>query len=70
MCTAVCLHLCRFLISPRAARLAILCVSTLQGALIQTRIERSGMPMEAAADELARLLQAELRSRVTRSAGP
>jgi TetR/AcrR family transcriptional repressor of lmrAB and yxaGH operons len=42
----------------RADRLAILCVSTLQGALIQSRVERSGAPIETAADELARMLEA------------
>ena len=41
----------------RADRLAILCVSTLQGALIQSRVERSGAPLETAADELARMLE-------------
>jgi TetR/AcrR family transcriptional regulator, lmrAB and yxaGH operons repressor len=40
----------------RAARLASLCVSAIQGALIQARVERSGSPIETAADELARLL--------------
>jgi TetR/AcrR family transcriptional regulator, lmrAB and yxaGH operons repressor len=40
----------------RAARLAGLCVSAIQGALIQARVERSGAPIETAADELARLL--------------
>jgi TetR/AcrR family transcriptional repressor of lmrAB and yxaGH operons len=45
---------------PRAARLAILCASVLQGALIQSRVERSGAPIETAADELARLLATEL----------
>jgi TetR/AcrR family transcriptional regulator, lmrAB and yxaGH operons repressor len=44
-------------ISPaRAERLAGLCVSALQGALIQARVERSGAPIEAAAEELARIL--------------
>ena len=42
----------------RTERLAVLCVSTLQGALIQSRVERSGGPIEAAADELARMLEA------------
>jgi TetR/AcrR family transcriptional repressor of lmrAB and yxaGH operons len=42
----------------RAEHLAILCVSTLQGALIQSRVERSGGPIETAADELARMLDA------------
>jgi TetR/AcrR family transcriptional regulator, lmrAB and yxaGH operons repressor len=40
----------------RAERLAGLCVSAIQGALIQARVERSGAPLEAAADELARML--------------
>jgi len=42
----------------RAERLAGLCVSAIQGALIQARVERSGAPIEAAADELARMLEA------------
>lgn len=42
----------------RAKRLAGLCVSAIQGALIQARVERSGAPLEAAADELARMLDA------------
>ncbi|MDP3739132.1 MAG: TetR/AcrR family transcriptional regulator [Hyphomonadaceae bacterium] len=40
----------------RADRLAILCSATLQGALIQSRVERSGTPIVTAADELADLL--------------
>jgi TetR/AcrR family transcriptional repressor of lmrAB and yxaGH operons len=44
----------------RAQCLAILCVATLQGALIQSRVERSGAPIETAADELATLLEAAL----------
>jgi TetR/AcrR family transcriptional repressor of lmrAB and yxaGH operons len=40
----------------RAERLAGLCVSAIQGALIQARVERSGAAIEAAADELARVL--------------
>jgi TetR/AcrR family transcriptional repressor of lmrAB and yxaGH operons len=43
----------------RAERIAILCVATLQGALIQARVERSGTPIETAADELAKLLEAK-----------
>lgn len=43
---------------PRAERLAVLCVSTLQGALIQSRVERSGTAIETAADELAAMLDA------------
>jgi TetR/AcrR family transcriptional repressor of lmrAB and yxaGH operons len=42
----------------RAQRLATLCTSALQGALIQARVERSGTPIETAADELARMLEA------------
>ena len=42
----------------RAERLAVLCVAALQGALIQSRVERSGAPILAAADELADLLEA------------
>jgi TetR/AcrR family transcriptional regulator, lmrAB and yxaGH operons repressor len=42
----------------RAGRLAILCVATLQGALIQSRVERSGAAIETAADELAKMLEA------------
>jgi TetR/AcrR family transcriptional repressor of lmrAB and yxaGH operons len=41
---------------PRADRIAVLCTSALQGALIQARIERSGAPLEVAAEELARML--------------
>lgn len=40
----------------RAARLAGLCVSAIQGALIQARVERSSAPIESAAQELARML--------------
>lgn len=42
----------------RAAPLASLCVSAIQGALIQARVERSGAPLETAADELAKMLEA------------
>jgi TetR/AcrR family transcriptional regulator, lmrAB and yxaGH operons repressor len=42
--------------SARAKRLAGLCMSALLGALIQARVERSGVPIEAAADELASML--------------
>ncbi len=41
----------------QSARLASLCVSALQGALIQARVERSGAPLEIAAEELARMLE-------------
>jgi TetR/AcrR family transcriptional regulator, lmrAB and yxaGH operons repressor len=40
----------------RAETLAGLCVSAIQGALIQARVERAGSPIETAADELARIL--------------
>ena len=40
----------------RAERLAGLCASALQGALIQSRVDRSGRPLEIAAEELAALL--------------
>lgn len=46
----------------RAERLAVLCVSALQGALVQSRVERSGAALEAAADELAGLLHSSPRS--------
>jgi TetR/AcrR family transcriptional repressor of lmrAB and yxaGH operons len=42
----------------RADRLAILCASAVQGALIQARVERSAAPIEVTADELAKLLGA------------
>ena len=42
----------------RADALAVLCTSSLQGALIQARAERSGRPIEVTAVELARLLEA------------
>lgn len=41
----------------RAERLSVLCVSALQGALIQSRVERSGAAIEVAADELAAMLE-------------
>jgi TetR/AcrR family transcriptional regulator, lmrAB and yxaGH operons repressor len=41
-----------------AGRLAVLCVSALQGALIQARVDRSSAPIEAAAEELSKMLQA------------
>jgi TetR/AcrR family transcriptional repressor of lmrAB and yxaGH operons len=40
----------------RAGRLAGLCVSAIQGALIQARVERSSVPIESAAEELAKML--------------
>jgi TetR/AcrR family transcriptional regulator, lmrAB and yxaGH operons repressor len=42
----------------RAQRLATLCTSALQGALIQARVERSGTPIEVTAGELATMLEA------------
>jgi TetR/AcrR family transcriptional regulator, lmrAB and yxaGH operons repressor len=41
----------------RAESLAILCVATLQGALVQARVERSGTAIEKAAAELAALIE-------------
>jgi TetR/AcrR family transcriptional repressor of lmrAB and yxaGH operons len=41
----------------RAQRLATLCTSALQGALVQARVERSGAPIEITADELANMLE-------------
>jgi len=41
-----------------AGPLAVLCVSALQGALIQARVDRSSAPIEAAAEELSKMLQA------------
>jgi TetR/AcrR family transcriptional regulator, lmrAB and yxaGH operons repressor len=53
----------------RADALAVLCTSSLQGALIQARIERSGRPIEVTAAELARLLEMEAKKLIaTRSA--
>ena len=40
-----------------AKRLATTCVSALQGALIQARIERSGATIENVADEIAQMLE-------------
>ena len=48
---------------PKAERLAVLCISALQGALIQARVERSATPILTSAEELARLLEAELSGR-------
>lgn len=50
----------------RAKRLAVLCASALQGALIQARVERSGAPIEATASELAEMLDRELERREER----
>ena len=41
------------LVAPNGAGL---CVSAIQGALIQARVERSGVPIEMAANELASML--------------
>jgi TetR/AcrR family transcriptional repressor of lmrAB and yxaGH operons len=47
-------------VSPvRAKGMAMVCVSTLQGALIQARVARSGAPIEMAAAELARMLEVD-----------
>jgi TetR/AcrR family transcriptional repressor of lmrAB and yxaGH operons len=40
----------------RARALATLCTSAIQGALVEARVQRSGRPIEIAANELARLL--------------
>jgi TetR/AcrR family transcriptional repressor of lmrAB and yxaGH operons len=45
----------------RAERLAILCTASLQGALIQSRVERSGAPILVTADELAELIETNAR---------
>ncbi len=42
---------------PDAQRLAVLCVSALQGALIQARVDQSGTPLRTTADELGILLE-------------
>ncbi|ACE98834.1 transcriptional regulator, TetR family [Rhodopseudomonas palustris TIE-1] len=44
------------IVPARAAALAAMCTSTLQGALIQARVERSGRPLIDAALELGELL--------------
>jgi len=41
----------------RARRLAQLCTSAIQGALVQSRVERSGAPITATAEELAGMLE-------------
>jgi TetR/AcrR family transcriptional repressor of lmrAB and yxaGH operons len=52
----------------RAARLASLCTSALQGALVEARVRRSRVPLQVAARELARLLsESEDVPRPTRS---
>lgn len=56
--------------SEHAARLAQLCTSSLNGALIQARVERSGEPLIIAADELAKMIAREAiksRSDATKS---
>jgi TetR/AcrR family transcriptional repressor of lmrAB and yxaGH operons len=50
----------------RARKLALLCTSAIQGALIQARIERSGKPLEVVADELASMLDSEARGSASR----
>lgn len=52
----------------RAERLAVLYVATLQGAPIQSRVERSGSAIENAAEELAIMLEASRASPI--KAGP
>lgn len=50
----------------RAAQLAVLCTSALQGALLQARAERSGAAIRTTAEELAALLDAETQRAVER----
>lgn len=42
----------------QAERLASLCTSALQGALVEARVARTGRPLEIAAEELRRMLEA------------
>ena len=56
----------RRLLALARQRLATLCTSALQGALIQARVERSGAPIEIAADELARMLEASCHPGISR----
>lgn len=50
-----------------AERLASLCTSAIQGALIEARVQRSSKPLETAADELSKLVESYLsRSAVRR----
>ena len=44
----------------QAERLASLCTSALQGALVEARVARTGRPLEIAAEELNRMLQADI----------
>ncbi|MBA3067585.1 MAG: TetR/AcrR family transcriptional regulator [Hyphomonas sp.] len=46
-----------------ASRLAVLCISALQGSLIQARVDRSRKPVEATAGELGRLIELARLSR-------
>lgn len=51
-------------IDPEAAEaLAVLCVSALQGALIQSRVEQSGRPIITTAEQLGALINPLLQSR-------
>ena len=54
----------------QAKRLALLCVSTLQGSLIQARIDQSGAPIEIAAEELGVLLDARREGLSQQSGAP
>ncbi len=42
----------------RAERLAFLCTAVIEGALVQSRVEKSGQPLLTASEELAQLLAA------------
>lgn len=46
-----------------AEKLAVLCVSSLQGALIQSRVELSGRPLMTTAEQLGELLALKLAAR-------
>ena len=43
----------------QAERLASLCTSAIQGALVEARVARTGRPLEIAAEELRRMLEAD-----------
>lgn len=45
----------------RAERLAVLCTASLQGALVQARVDKSSAPLLTVADELGSLLQSAPR---------
>ena len=43
-----------------ATRIASVCTSAIQGALVEARIQRSARPLEVAADELSKLIRSYL----------